>query len=50
MPFVTARGLNKTNIPLHRRIMEDADFLAGRVDTRFMERYLVHKKPPPAAP
>ena len=30
----------KTNIPLHRRIMDDPDFLAGRLDTRFMERFL----------
>src|SRR5258708_2377389 len=29
----------KTNIPLHRRILDDPDFQAGRVDTRFMERY-----------
>jgi acetyl-CoA carboxylase biotin carboxylase subunit len=34
----------KTNIPLHRRIMEDADFLAGRFDTRFMERFMPQKK------
>jgi acetyl-CoA carboxylase biotin carboxylase subunit len=29
----------QTNIPLHLRILEDADFKAGRIDTRFMERY-----------
>ena len=29
----------KTTIPLHQRIMRDADFAAGRFDTRFMERY-----------
>jgi acetyl-CoA carboxylase biotin carboxylase subunit len=29
----------KTNIPLHRRIMDDPDFQAGRIDTRFMERF-----------
>jgi len=34
----------KTNIPLHRRIMDDPDFLAGRLDTRFMERYQVQGK------
>ena len=28
----------RTTIPLHRRIMDDPDFVAGRVDTRFMER------------
>ncbi len=30
----------KTNIPMHRRILEDPDFLAGRFDTRFMERFM----------
>ena len=30
----------KTNIPLHRRILEDPDFLAGRIDTGFMERFM----------
>jgi acetyl-CoA carboxylase, biotin carboxylase subunit len=29
----------KTNIALHRRIMDDADFQAGRMTTRFMERF-----------
>jgi acetyl-CoA carboxylase biotin carboxylase subunit len=29
-----------TTIPLHRRILADADFLAGRYDTKFMERFL----------
>ncbi len=31
----------KTNIPMHLRIMEDEDFQAGRLSTKFMERYLV---------
>jgi acetyl-CoA carboxylase biotin carboxylase subunit len=35
----------KTTIPLHRRIMDDADFQAGRLDTRFMERYQAPKRP-----
>jgi acetyl-CoA carboxylase, biotin carboxylase subunit len=39
----------KTNIPLHRRIMDDPDFQAGRVDTRFMERYQLAKNVVPAA-
>src|SRR4029079_17830807 len=39
----------KTNIPLHRRIMEDADFLAGKLDTRFMERFLAQKVAPAAS-
>jgi acetyl-CoA carboxylase biotin carboxylase subunit len=30
----------QTSIPLHRRILSDPDFLAGRVDTHFVERYL----------
>jgi acetyl-CoA carboxylase biotin carboxylase subunit len=34
----------KTNIPLHRRILEDPDFQAGRFDTGFMERFLPQKK------
>jgi acetyl-CoA carboxylase biotin carboxylase subunit len=29
----------KTNIPLHRKILDDPDFVAGRLDTRFMERF-----------
>jgi acetyl-CoA carboxylase, biotin carboxylase subunit len=29
-----------TTIPLHRRILADPDFLAGRFDTKFMERLL----------
>ncbi|MBI3932643.1 MAG: acetyl-CoA carboxylase biotin carboxylase subunit [Acidobacteria bacterium] len=34
----------KTNIPLHRRIMDDEDFQAGRLDTKFMERFSARKK------
>ncbi len=33
-----------TTIPLHRKILADADFRAGRVDTTFIERFLVTKK------
>lgn len=29
----------RTTIPLHRKIVADADFLAGRFDTTFMERF-----------
>jgi acetyl-CoA carboxylase biotin carboxylase subunit len=29
-----------TSIPLHRRILADSDFRAGRFDTRFMERFM----------
>jgi acetyl-CoA carboxylase biotin carboxylase subunit len=39
----------QTNIPLHLKILEDADFKAGRIDTRFMERFLVARQVVPAA-
>jgi acetyl-CoA carboxylase biotin carboxylase subunit len=40
----------KTNIPLHKRILDDPDFVAGRVDTSFMERYQAAKRfPAPAS-
>ena len=29
----------KTTIPLHLRILDDADFRAGRYNTRFLERF-----------
>ncbi len=28
-----------TTAPLHRAVMDDPDFLAGRIDTRFLERF-----------
>ena len=34
----------RTNISLHQRILEDPDFVEGRFDTRFMERFTVPKK------
>jgi acetyl-CoA carboxylase biotin carboxylase subunit len=34
----------KTNIPLHRKILDDPDFVAGRFDTGFMERFLPPKR------
>ncbi len=40
----------KTTVPLHRRIMDDPDFQAGRFNTKFMERFQVPKKPAPSAP
>ena len=40
----------KTNIPLHRRILDDPDFVAGRFDTRFMDRFMPEKKAVPKAP
>jgi acetyl-CoA carboxylase biotin carboxylase subunit len=30
----------KTNVPMHLKIMDDPDFLAGNLSTRFMERYM----------
>ena len=30
----------KTSIPLQRQIMDDPDFIAGKLDTGFMERFL----------
>jgi acetyl-CoA carboxylase biotin carboxylase subunit len=46
-----------TSIPLHRRIMKDPEFIAGRIDTKFMERFLAEASasqrppaPPPVAP
>jgi acetyl-CoA carboxylase biotin carboxylase subunit len=40
----------KTNVPLHRRILDDADFVAGRFDTRFMDRFAPERKAVPPAP
>jgi acetyl-CoA carboxylase biotin carboxylase subunit len=34
----------KTSIPLHLKILNDPDFLAGRLSTSFMERYMTEKK------
>ena len=34
-----------TSIPLHQRIMNDPDFVAGRFDTKFMERFLAPPRP-----
>jgi acetyl-CoA carboxylase biotin carboxylase subunit len=34
----------KTSIPLHLRILSDPDFVAGRLSTSFMERFLTEKK------
>jgi hypothetical protein len=30
---------------MHLRILADPDFVAGRLSTAFMERYLTEKKP-----
>jgi acetyl-CoA carboxylase biotin carboxylase subunit len=34
----------KTSIPLHLKILADPDFIAGRLSTSFMDRYIVEKK------
>ena len=33
----------KTTIPIHRRILDEADFVAGRLSTSFMDRFAVEK-------
>src|SRR6187397_1240247 len=35
----------KTSIPLHLRILKEPDFVAGRLSTSFMERFITEKKP-----
>ena len=35
----------KTSIPLHLKILSDPDFIAGRLNTSFMDRYMPEKKP-----
>jgi len=32
-----------TSIPLHKRILQEPDFVAGNFDTKFMERFMVKK-------
>jgi len=34
----------KTTIPMHRRILAEPDFQAGRLDTKFMERFQAPKR------
>jgi acetyl-CoA carboxylase biotin carboxylase subunit len=48
LEMMVVEGIS-TSIPLHQRILEDPDFVAGRFDTRFMERFLVPKKAPAAS-
>ncbi len=35
----------KTTIPLHQRILNEPDFLDGRITTRFLERYALRSQP-----
>ncbi len=39
LDFFVVEGIH-TSIPLHRRILRDPEFVAGRLSTRFMERFL----------
>jgi acetyl-CoA carboxylase biotin carboxylase subunit len=39
LDFFVVEGI-QTSIPLHKRILRDPDFIAGRLSTRFMERFL----------
>jgi acetyl-CoA carboxylase, biotin carboxylase subunit len=39
LDFFVIEGI-KTTIPLHRRILDDPDFIAGRLSTHFMERFV----------
>ena len=38
-----------TSIPLHREIMKHPDFIAGRLDTKFMERFFADREAKKAA-
>ncbi len=37
----------KTNVPLHLRILAEADFQAGRLSTAFMNRFMQKPAAPP---
>ncbi len=34
----------KTTLPFFREVMEDADFIEGRIDTGFIERFMERRK------
>ena len=40
----------KTTIPLHLRILNDPDFVAGKLSTSFMDRFLARRAPAGASP
>ncbi|MDP9119947.1 MAG: acetyl-CoA carboxylase biotin carboxylase subunit [Acidobacteriota bacterium] len=44
LDFFVVEGI-QTSIPLHKRILRDPDFIAGRLSTRFMERFLKRQTP-----
>jgi len=39
----------KTSIPLHLKILAEPDFVAGKLSTSFMDRYIVEKKTTPGS-
>ena len=39
----------KTNIPLHQQVLQDAEFLAGDVHTRYLDKFLARPAARPAA-
>jgi acetyl-CoA carboxylase biotin carboxylase subunit len=43
LDFFVVEGI-QTSIPLHKRILRDPDFVAGKLSTRFMERFLQKQK------
>jgi acetyl-CoA carboxylase, biotin carboxylase subunit len=43
LDFFVVEGI-QTSIPLHKRIVRDPDFIAGKLSTRFMERFLKPKQ------
>ncbi|HXU43917.1 MAG TPA: acetyl-CoA carboxylase biotin carboxylase subunit [Thermoanaerobaculia bacterium] len=45
LDFFVVEGI-QTTIPLHRKIVRDPEFVAGRLSTRFMERFLRRNQPP----
>ena len=43
LDFFVVEGI-KTSIPLHREILEDEEFRAGRLSTKFMERFAERRR------
>jgi len=43
LDFFVVEGI-QTSIPLHKKILRDPDFAAGKMSTRFMERFLAVRK------
>jgi acetyl-CoA carboxylase biotin carboxylase subunit len=49
LDFFVVEGI-KTSIPLHREILRDSEFRAGRISTRFMEEFAARRAAAPPAP